>query len=171
MSGGSMLAAVLDPDLAGHLAVALKRHREALARAGRARPPGLADLEALALEAARGGHQRPGAAPRRTPEDHGLHGKEWLSPQEVATVTGLSVTTVRRHIRTGELASSKPGRRRLIARADLDDLMNRRRSGSGGGRVPLASAHVRPAAEHLAGDSGGGSSRRAARSDPDHQEN
>ncbi len=165
MSGASLMAALLNPDLAGHLAVALHRHRGALAENGRARPPGLADLQALAEEVARGGHGQPGAAPRRMPEDHGLHDREWLSTKEVAMTTGLSETTVRRHIRNEELASSKPGGRRVVARCDLDDFMNRRRSGSGGGRTSRG-AHERPAADHHAGSG----TRRPARSDPDPQE-
>jgi excisionase family DNA binding protein len=37
------------------------------------------------------------------------HGREFLSPQELATRTGLSVETVRRRVRDGSLPSIQPG--------------------------------------------------------------
>lgn len=166
MSGAALFVALLEPDTAGHLAVAIKRHREELARRGRARPPGLADIEAVAVQAATGSQEQPRARSVPTAHDTGLHDQEWLSPQDVATVTGLSVSTVRRHIRSGELRSGKVGGRRLVARADLEDFMNRRRSDSGGERT-LACAHERPAANRRAE---GGTSRRPVRSVPNHEE-
>ena len=48
-----LLAIAVDTALAGHVAVALRRHREALRKTGRTEPDGLADLEAFAFEVVR----------------------------------------------------------------------------------------------------------------------
>jgi excisionase family DNA binding protein len=42
------------------------------------------------------------------------------SPKEAATATSLSVRQISRAISAGDLKSSKIGRRRVIARADLE---------------------------------------------------
>jgi excisionase family DNA binding protein len=42
------------------------------------------------------------------------------SPREAATATSLSVRQITRAISAGDLKSSKIGRRRVIARADLE---------------------------------------------------
>lgn len=65
---------------------------------------------------ATGSQAQPRAARSWMPDDHGLRGKEWLSPKEVAMITGLSRRTVGRYTGNGELPSKKVGRRRLVAR-------------------------------------------------------
>jgi hypothetical protein len=48
-----LLVIALDRDTAGHLAVALRRHRGQLEKLGYAEPQGLAELEALAQSVAK----------------------------------------------------------------------------------------------------------------------
>lgn len=121
----AMLAVALDRDLAGHLAVALRRHREELARRSRARPPGLLDLEEMAAEIARSGQERSEASSVPADLQGGSRDREWLSANEVVQVTGLSVSTVRRHIRSGALLSKLFGRARRVRRTDLDSFLER----------------------------------------------
>jgi excisionase family DNA binding protein len=48
---------------------------------------------------------------------------QYVSIREVCTITGLSRTFIARRLATGELASRKIGRRRLISRAALADFL------------------------------------------------
>lgn len=50
-------------------------------------------------------------------------GAMYLLIPEAATVARVSVHTVRTWIRTGKLRSSRPGRRRLILRSDLEHFL------------------------------------------------
>ena len=65
----SLLVIALDRDVAGHLAVALRRHRRPLARLGYAEPPGLADLETLAQGVAKSHNESPGVSRLTVPDD------------------------------------------------------------------------------------------------------
>lgn len=120
----AVISAAVDRDLAGHVAVALRLYRELLARQGRARPPGLKDLEEMHAQVARGNHERSGEVTDRAQPQHGLHEREWLSPSEVAQVTGLSLSTVRRRIRAGVLPVQHSGRAQRVSRADLGCLFS-----------------------------------------------
>ena len=50
--------------------------------------------------------------------------KKYLFLTEVAREARVSVSTVRHWIDTGKLRSSRPGRRRLVLRSDLDDFLS-----------------------------------------------
>lgn len=121
----AMLAVALDRDLAGHVAVALKRHRDELSDRGLARPAGLYDLETLALSVARSGQERSGASTVKDDPHDGQRDREWLSAAGAAQVSGFSVSTIRRHIRSGALASTLVGRARRVRRTDLDSFLER----------------------------------------------
>jgi excisionase family DNA binding protein len=52
--------------------------------------------------------------------------KEFLLLEEVVALTrAASLSTVRHWVRTGKLASVRPGRRRLVRRADLEVFLRR----------------------------------------------
>jgi len=46
-----------------------------------------------------------------------------LSPREVAGQLGVSLETVRRHLRSGELPAAKHGRRYFILRSAVQDFL------------------------------------------------
>jgi excisionase family DNA binding protein len=50
---------------------------------------------------------------------------EYLLLDEIAAIARASVDTVRRWIRSGQLPSVKPGRRRLVRRGDLERFLAR----------------------------------------------
>jgi excisionase family DNA binding protein len=55
-----------------------------------------------------------------------MHDDDLLFLDEVATLTrAKSVSTVRHWLRTGKLASVRPGRRRLVRRRDLEEFLRR----------------------------------------------
>ena len=54
-----------------------------------------------------------------------MHEYEYLLLDEVAATARASVDTVRRWIRSGQLPSVKPGRRRLVRRGDLERFLAR----------------------------------------------
>lgn len=54
-----------------------------------------------------------------------MHEHEYLLLDEVAATARASVDTVRRWIRSGQLPSVKPGRRRLVRRGDLERFLAR----------------------------------------------
>jgi excisionase family DNA binding protein len=55
-----------------------------------------------------------------------MHDDDLLLLEEVVTLTrAASVSTVRHWLRTGKLASVRPGRRRLVRRADLEAFLRR----------------------------------------------
>ena len=122
----ALLAISLDPDAAGHLALALKVHRHQLDRRGLVSPPGLLDLEHAAAEMRIDSHGQPSTTNRRpshdTQSDDGIS-RAWLSPREAAREIGVSESTIRRRIKTGELPSVSRGRIRRINRHDLDQFM------------------------------------------------
>lgn len=55
-----------------------------------------------------------------------MHDDEYLRLEEVMRLTRAdSLSTVRHWLRTGKLASVRPGRRRLVRRSDLEEFLRR----------------------------------------------
>ena len=106
----------LDRDVAGHLAVALHAHVQSLGAFGRACPPELLALQAIAIRLS--GQERSGADSRRDAREP-VPMREWLSVEQTAEVLGVSERTVRRRIAAGDLPSRKFGRARRVHRADV----------------------------------------------------
>ena len=119
------LLLLLDGDLAGHLAVAVHRHREVLDQLGRACPSELEQLEQTLVEICTGGQERSGMV--TLPARANVPGvdREWLSPLECAEVTGLSESTIRRALRNG-LPSTRVGRTLRVHRDALAAFMGER---------------------------------------------
>jgi len=57
-----------------------------------------------------------------------------VSPREAEEISGLSHTTIHEMVKSGRLASTKVGKRRLISYASLEKLL------SGDGATPLEAA-------------------------------
>jgi Helix-turn-helix domain len=120
----------LDPVMAGHLALALARYREELARRGYPRPAGLVDLEAMARAAAvadmRG--QEGAAADRsRTAAAGDAYGGRHdriglLTQKHFAAAVGCDPRTVRRWLDRGEVRSVPVNGRRRIPASELERL-------------------------------------------------
>jgi excisionase family DNA binding protein len=108
---------------AGHLAVAVRRHRAVLEQRGRECPDGLTEIEEVAARIARDGQERSRAVTVRAVVETAARAGEYLSPAEVAMLTGLSVSTIGRRIRDGSLCSAKVGRARRVARSDVEAFM------------------------------------------------
>ena len=53
--------------------------------------------------------------------------KEWYSPQEIADILGLKVSTIREYIRKKELVAHKFGRDYRIHKTDYQDWVKKRR--------------------------------------------
>lgn len=122
----------IDRALAAHLSTALDRYRRALRKAEKPCPPDLVRLAVVFHSAARGlisGQEHSGALTdlARPEDDPVIPEREHLSPAEVAALTGMSISTVRRYLDSHELPSIKVGRLRRIARADLTTFMEARR--------------------------------------------
>jgi excisionase family DNA binding protein len=49
-----------------------------------------------------------------------IHPNRWLDLPKAAVYCSLAVKTLRRAIATGDLAFSKPGRKQIVDRKDLD---------------------------------------------------
>ena len=116
----AMLVLTLDRDVAGHLAIALRRHRAALKSGGLAEPPGIAELESVALQVVNSTHDDSPGITVHDVADDGLHDREYLTRRDVQRLSGASRATVDRWLSGGELPSSKHGHIRRIARKDLD---------------------------------------------------
>jgi hypothetical protein len=123
-----MAVVVLDVELAGHLALALSRYRDELARRGYTRPAGLIDLEAAARHVvetdmrgeagANGGADRGSAgSPAYGCERHGL-----LTQKHFAAALGWHPRTVRRWLDLGEVRCVTVNGRRRIPVSELDRL-------------------------------------------------
>jgi excisionase family DNA binding protein len=111
--------AVLDPDVARHAATALAGYRATLAARGLTVPAGF-DVLAQAI----------GKAARTVADPlDGL--PPTVTLDRAADVLGLSVRTVQRRIRAGELAAVKDGRRLLVERSALADYLAGRRDTTG----------------------------------------
>jgi excisionase family DNA binding protein len=108
----------ITPATAAHLAVAVRRHREVLAKLEREIPDALEDLEwAFAEIANRSNGQYGSETVTRLPvSENDAMRPDWLSPREVAATLGVSEATIKRHIASGKLRSSKVGRSRRIHR-------------------------------------------------------
>ena len=112
---GLLLVLDVDADLAGHLAVAVHRHRDVLDHAGRACPDGLDELEQLLATAAT--RQDAPQAASRNGHAYGVgmdHEREWLTRTDVARMTGVSERTVDRWC-ADSLRSAKVGRARRVS--------------------------------------------------------
>lgn len=116
---------LLDNELLGHLALAVERYRRALERNGLCEPAGLEDLQWGLVEAAKsvtagqggsGGTSIPAVADTQPMP-------EWLTTSEVAAMTGMSISTVKRAIADGSLRSTKVGGRRRIRWTAVEEFM------------------------------------------------
>ena len=116
----SMLVLTLDGDLAGHLAVALRRHRTALRKRDMAEPPGLADLEAAAAEVVTSTQQASRAFTVPSVAEDDRDDRAYLTRKDVCDLTGASLSTIDRWLKSGRLPSSRHGRIRRVARVDLE---------------------------------------------------
>lgn len=114
-----LLVLELDRDTAGHLAVALRRHRGQLERSGLVEPPGLAELETIALGVAKRHDESRGVSALGGRDDE-LDARDFLTRGDVCRRTGASLSTVDRWIGSGQLPSSKHGRIRRVGRGDLE---------------------------------------------------
>lgn len=108
-----------DADLCGHLAVALRRHRSALNKNGLAEPPELADLEDAAVEIVTRTQQASVTVSVPTVDEDDCNDRAYLTRSDVHRLTGASLSTVDRWVRSGDLPSCKHGGIRRIARTDL----------------------------------------------------
>lgn len=117
-----LLVIALDRDTAGHLAVALRRHRGQLQKLGYIEPRGLAELETLAQSVAKSHQQSPGVSVLTVPDDDSSD-RDFLTRSDISRRTGTSLSTIDRWIRTGALPSVKRGRTRRVSRADLNQFL------------------------------------------------
>jgi excisionase family DNA binding protein len=125
-----MTVFTFDQAVAGHVAVALRRHRNALRKSHREEPPGLAELEDAVVRIVNGRQQ---ASPSVTvpttsvtvPADQqdDVSEPDFLTRDDVRRITRTSLATVDRWIASGQLPSCRRGRIRRIARADLDEFL------------------------------------------------
>lgn len=111
----------ISAELAGHLAIALRQHRQWAARAGLETPPELADLaEALAFRAMRGQEGTP-LDDLWSARDREVVTRRLLTYEETGHALGCSQRTVKRLVATGELTAVQVGRGTVRVRAaDLD---------------------------------------------------
>ncbi len=122
----ALVAVALDPGLATHLAVAIRTHRKRCEREGWPEPPGLRELEELAVAAATGRHETPATAAVPAPgEDAVDDHRDYLDTATIGRLTGKGRRTVQRWIAPGRdgspprLPSVRVGGSRLVARAEL----------------------------------------------------
>ena len=118
-----LLVIALDRDTAGHLAIALRRHRGQLQKLGYAEPQGLAELETLAQSVTKSHQQSPGVSVLTVPDDDSSDNRDFLTRNDISRRTGTSLSTVDRWIRIGALPSVKRGRTRRVSRADLNQFL------------------------------------------------
>ena len=118
-----MLATTLDLDAAGHVALALRLYLDRLAKQGGAVPPAVVELQQIIVERFTDRHEPSRTVSRPPVGDDDLAHGEWFSPKAAAHLTGLSLSTVERAIRSGQLTSVKVGRSRRIHRTAIDTYM------------------------------------------------
>jgi len=118
-----LLVLEIDRDTAGHLAVALRRHRGRLAELGGAEPPGLADLETLAVRVYEG-HEGSRRISVPASVDDDLDARDFLTRRDICRLAGVSLSTVKRWLQSGDLPSTQHGRIRRVARVDLDRFLS-----------------------------------------------
>jgi excisionase family DNA binding protein len=76
-------------------------------------------------------------AHRRSSQVPTLPNSDYLLLEEVAALSRASMHTVRRWVQSGRLPSSRPARRRLVRRCDLEAFLARRQRGvSAAGAAP-----------------------------------
>jgi excisionase family DNA binding protein len=119
----SLLVLAVDRDVAGHITVAINRHRADLRKRRMPEPPGLADFEAVALEIVNKPQEASATVNVRGGPDDDLHDRIFLTRADVQRLTGVSLATVDRWLRSGDLPSVKQGRVRRIARTDLNQFL------------------------------------------------
>ena len=97
----------VDQDLAGHLAVAIHRHRQVRDHTRLAVPPELDELEQLLLTAAKRQDAPPAASRNGDGYGAGMDQREWLTRTDVAQMTGVCIADRRpvAHRRTAVLES------------------------------------------------------------------
>ena len=115
----SLLALQLDRRTAGHLAVAIAKHRELLEDNGHPCPTALADLQHIAIEVGKGheGTPRADSGPAIQPPTYG-RGNELLSHKQAAEILNVDRKTVGRWITRGDLPGVGP--RRQVPRHALE---------------------------------------------------
>jgi excisionase family DNA binding protein len=116
----TLIVLTIDRDVAGHLAVALHRHRDALRKNGLAEPEALAQLERASLEVVKSTQQTSDGVSALSGLDDDGHERKYLSRSDISRIASVSLATVDRWIRSGELRSRRRGRTRRVARADLE---------------------------------------------------
>ena len=114
-----LVVLALDADVAGHLAVAIHRHRAELKRLGAVEPAGLIELE-TAAESVNKRQQASPAVTVNTACHSELDARTYLTRKDIHQLTGASISTVDRWIANGKLPSSRHGRIRRINRNDLN---------------------------------------------------
>jgi len=57
---------------------------------------------------------------------------EWFTLPQIAEMLDVNPSTVRHWVSTGRLSAEKRGRRWVVAREDLDEIMSQRRRRAGG---------------------------------------
>jgi excisionase family DNA binding protein len=119
----SLFLAEIDRLLAAHVGIAIRRHREYLERTEQPEPDGLREIEQTMTRTASNRQEPPATAIVGLGDHSALRDREYLSPSEAATVTGLGKRTIERLVSDGSLSSTLVGRSRRIARGDLDELM------------------------------------------------
>lgn len=113
----------LDRDTAVHLALAIRVHRDQLAKRGMVAPAALLELEEMALRSSESSQEPSGACAAGAALHDDLQNANWLSPDDVARVARVSKSSVQRWLRSRRLKSTKVGRLRRIARSDLDEFL------------------------------------------------
>jgi excisionase family DNA binding protein len=124
--GRAVIVLALDPATAGHLAVAIRRHRAHLRSNGHLVPAGLAELEAAAVQVVRDKSRQTATvgdsavAPADDTQHAGERGCEPLTIGQVAAALSVHPRTVGRMLDRGDLPAVTVGRRRRIPQPALD---------------------------------------------------
>jgi excisionase family DNA binding protein len=110
-------------ELAGYLALALRYYEPRARRDGIPVPAALLELRDLLVVVAKSGQEVTNVAPRAVSTEDDAVQRVGYSIEETAQATGLSVRTVRRRIAAGDLAVRRVGRRVVVPRSALDELL------------------------------------------------
>lgn len=109
----------LSPTVAGHLATAIRVHREWAARVGLRLPPELADMQESLTSAARQRQQTTELEDLFRLRDRPVVPPMLLTHEQTAAALGVSVRSVQRLVASGELRSVAIGGSARIRVADL----------------------------------------------------